>query len=195
MTNFGWEIRATSGIAVVVCAVALLAGCSTDRVVVAVPADPLITVPSAQPAPDPEADSDPFLEARAALQDYVAMSDVIAADGGARPERIAAMVTESWFEHEQSGFAALHSAGLHQEGRSAITRTELTYIASAGDALEVAMYACHSTRDVTVVTATGTVVSPPPAVTLLSVYVIVDSTGARIDALVPAADSQWCQAS
>lgn len=171
-------------------AVVVMAGCTTDPVVVAAPADSIAVAP-AIPA-QAEADDDPYAIATDAFADYVAMSDAIAADGGTNPQRIAGLVTAGWLEHEIAGFAALDKAGLRQRGSTEITRTELTYSAQSAGVTEVAFYACHSSRTVTVVDASDRVVSPSPSITLLSVYVLIDDTGAHIDSIVPAADSQWC---
>ena len=90
-----------------------LAGCSTQ-----------------QPAPQPSAstteekplfssDEEALAAAQAAYANYLEVSDQIARDGGANPERLKGLVSSDLYKDEEAGFAQLEHSELFAIGTSA----------------------------------------------------------------------------
>jgi len=103
---------------ILVIGVLLLAGCVPQ------PAeDPVEPAPSNTPVFASEEEA--LAAAVAAYEDYLKVSDAIAADGGANPERLKDLVTEEWYEKEVEVFQIIGDAGFHQAGRSSSRNAEL----------------------------------------------------------------------
>jgi hypothetical protein len=63
--------------------------------------------------------------AQKAYGEYLAMSDLIAQEGGVNPERLKPLVSEGLLGAEESGFLEISSNGWHAEGNSRFDRFNL----------------------------------------------------------------------
>lgn len=117
-------------------------------------------VPSEQPGlirfdPDEVA-----LRATQAIDSYLQLTDVITTDGGKGPERMAAMVTDTWLPTELSAFALYRDRAIRTLG---VTRFDSLVVQSARTpvtgGVEVAAVICVDATDVWVV---GRDVPDPP---------------------------------
>lgn len=114
-------MRARRSLLVMFLGVILLSGC--------------VPRPAAQP-PEPAPSNSPVFASEeealaaavAAYEAYLKVSDEIAADGGAHPERLKDLVTEEWYEKEVEVFHLIGQAGIHQDGASTARNAELQQI-------------------------------------------------------------------
>ena len=178
----------------VVIATLALSGCAPSVSIARSPTAPAEASQQTSSTESSETDAvaDDEIRARAAFEAYVAASDAVAQSGGSRADSLAGLVTPTWLEAEIAGFSRLHEAGLTQVGDTLITVTELAYVAHDVSETEVALYACQSTENVSIVDRRGETVSGPATTTLVTVFVRLTPTTALVDAVSPAADSSWC---
>ena len=87
-----------------------LVGCSTSAPK-AVP-----TSSAVEQAPAFASDEEALAAAQAAYAEYLSVSDQIARDGGANPERLKKLVSSNLFEEMKSTFNSMKNDGLHAEG-------------------------------------------------------------------------------
>jgi len=134
--------------------VVLLSGC--------VPGDPVVT-PQPEPSSTPlfASEEEALAAATEAYAAYLAMSDTITSEGGARPERIKPFVSEEQYERELIGFEAYGDQGNHSEGSSQVDSPKLQAYDAATS--RVSIYICLDLSGTRVVGPTGETVSPPEA--------------------------------
>ncbi|MHA6668951.1 hypothetical protein ACX3O0_08775 [Homoserinimonas sp. A447] len=148
-------MRSALPLAAVTIAVAvLLSGC--------VPVDPEVTPPP-EPSTEPifASDEEALAAATDAYAAYLAMSDLIAQEGGVNPERIAPYVTEEWLERELTGFSAISNSTRHQVGASAFEDVTLQHVEDTIDYKAVTVYVCHDATGVRIFDSSGMDVTPP----------------------------------
>jgi hypothetical protein len=100
---------------------------------------------------------------------YLEMSNLIANDGGAEPERIAPFVTEEQLPDELDGSKNYSDHNVHSTGATRITGVTLQQYLETDDQAEVVIYACLDVTDARLVDAGGVDVTPAsraPQVTL-----------------------------
>lgn len=131
--NRGAIGRAAAIAATAVAALVLLAGC--------VPPTPTV-VPTTSTASEPvfASDADALAAAEEAYVAYLAMSDLIAQEGGREPERIAPFVTEEQLTRELAVFAAILASGRSQVGLVQASSPELQSLNETRS--QVAVYFC-----------------------------------------------------
>lgn len=146
-------------------AVVLLAGC--------VPGDPVVT-----PEPDPEvtpvfaSDEEALAAATEAYARYLEVSDQIAADGGADPERIQPFVSTDRYQIEAQLYQQLTGSGNRQEGSSSFDNAELQQFSQDSSGVPfVIFYVCLDLSATNLVDSIGTNITPPE-VTLRSPFEI-----------------------
>ncbi len=95
----------TPTIATLIALVLLLTGCIPQQ-------------PPPEPTPTPvfASEEEALAAAEEAYAEYLAMSDLIASEGGADPERLAPYVTEDWLAHEVDTFDAMQQEGIRIAG-------------------------------------------------------------------------------
>ena len=164
--------------------VALLGGCSGPSVP-AVPA-PISSAVETVPREGVEE------LALTAVSDYVALSSVIAGDGGANSERIADVVTVGWLPNELAGFETLRAMGTTQVGAPIITKIEATAIRGIAAVSEVVVHACTALDGVSVVSDEFTEDPVPNGVALITVYVVPEDGVLKVDGVEPWEDVSWC---
>lgn len=131
--NRGAIGRAATIAATAVAAFVLLAGC--------VPPTPT-AVPTTSPAAEPvfASDAEALAAAEEAYVAYLAMSDLIAQEGGRDPERIAPFVTEEQLARELTVFDTILASGMSQGG---VVRASSPEVQSLNeDRSEVVAYFC-----------------------------------------------------
>jgi len=166
-------------------AVLLMAGC--------VPPSDDVT-PSPQPSSSPvfASDEEALAAAEAAYGEYLAVSDAIAADGGANPERIQPLVTPEWFEHESDAYEAFSRTGRVQRGETAISRFELQQVDDPGGSrATVVAYVCADFSATSFEDASGQDVTPIDRPTRASLEVTLVSSVASDGALLVSGSEPW----
>ncbi|MHA6695759.1 hypothetical protein [Homoserinimonas sp. A520] len=144
-------MRSALPLAAVTIAVAmLLSGC--------VPQDPEITPPP-EPTTEPifASDEEALAAATDAYAAYLAMSDLIAQEGGANPERIQSVAVRDALADAVEGYAVFQENGYRSSGNSQIRSVEFQYYSQAQSEITdiAAVYACLDVTNVDVVDSSG----------------------------------------
>ena len=150
--------------------VLLLAGCVPQQV-----DDPIEPAPSATPIF--ESEDEALAAAVAAYEAYLKVSDEIAADGGANPERLKDLVTAEWYEKEVEGFSAIADSGMFQRGSTTVGHAELQSVADVTDGSRVLLYICVDFSATTFVDANGADVTPGSRASRMNFQVSFESRG------------------
>lgn len=153
-------MRARWMLVVTTLAALLLSGCVPD------PA-PTPVEPKPSSVPVFASEEEALVAAVEAYEAYLAVSDQIAADGGANPERLESLVTPEWYEKELEGFEAIRQAGLFQRGATASRNAELQSIEDD----EVRINVCVDTSSTTFQDAAGVDATSGARKTLVTVEV------------------------
>lgn len=156
------------------------------------PSDPA-PVPTLEPTAVPLFASDE--EALAAAEEtygkYVAVSDLVAQEGGANPERLADYVTDEWLTKEVEAFEEIAASGVRQIGSTSVSNATLQQVLT--DA--VVFYVCSDSSGTVFVNAAGTDVTPVDRQTLYKLEVTVtgsDGSELRIEGIEPWPDASGC---
>ena len=142
-----------AGVAVA-CSALVLSGCVQPGPVVT----PHIT-PSATPLF--ASDADALAAATKAYAAYLKMSDLITSEGGARPERIADLVSAGQLNHELEGFTLFHDKKYVTRGESSYDTVSLQSNERLQDGQqEVVIYVCSDASDVRLLNQEGSDITP-----------------------------------
>lgn len=138
----------------VLLAVLLLAGC--------VPGEPVVT-----PEPDPDvtpvfaSDEEALAAATEAYARYLEVSDQIAADGGADPDRIRPLVSADRLVVERQQYQALSESGNHQEGSATFDGVQLQQVSyEDGNSSVIVLYLCLDLSNTKLVDIEGHDITP-----------------------------------
>jgi len=172
---------------VLVIGVLLLAGCVPQ------PAeDPVEPAPSSAPLFASEEEA--LAAAVAAYEDYLKVSDAIAADGGANPERLKDLVTEEWYEKEVEVIESIQSGGLRQAGTTSSRNATLQRLDDRGlGVADVTIYVCADASATRFLNAQGTDVTPDTRNALITNEVLFSAQSRT--KLVLVSSSPWQDAS
>lgn len=124
--------------------------------------------PTVKPTPAFASDADALKAATDAYAAYLKMSDNIAHDGGANPERIKPYVTDSWLPRELEGFSKLRSVGRHQTGWTKFSDVKLQAWHETAEQAEIEIYTCSDSSTTEIVDEAGRIVTPPDRQTSVS---------------------------
>lgn len=127
-----------------------------------------------------------------AVDDYFAVSAVVASDGGNRPERIAEVVTEQWLTEEINGFDALQAMGSRQTGVPVVSKIAVSAVRGIAAVTEVVLHACTTFDDVSVTLAEGENIDAPVGLSLVTIYLVPEDGTLQVDGITPWADTSWC---
>ena len=127
-----------------------LAGCSAQQ-----PA-PKETTAAADQKPLFASDEEALAAAQAAYANYLEVSDQIARDGGANPERLKGLVSPDQYLSEVEPFTAMVKEGSAQTGQSGFDSFHLQSVTSD----EVTAYLCLDNSNVSMTTTSGETKSP-----------------------------------
>lgn len=130
----------------------------------------------------------------AAVTAYFDRSAEIAAEGGARPERIEDVVTAAWLSEELTGFDALRALGARQVGKPVVTRIEVSAIRGISAVTEIVLHACTETSAVQIRTSDGLESPAGAGVSRVTVYVVPERGVLKVDNVNAWADVSWCVA-
>ena len=177
----------------------LLAGCATALVAafalagcVSAPT-PTPSTSAATDAPVFASDEEALAAATEAYAAYQAMSDLILAEGGANPDRIRDVASESFAASEIESFNQAMSSGLHSTGLSTFDKVSIQAIAnsSVDNIGVVTVYLCSDVSRIDILNSTGvSVVSESrPDRTPFEVTFDIQSTESR--GLVVGSRSVW----
>lgn len=136
-------------IAVPLIAIAL-AGCSTQQ-----PTEETST-PAAQEQPLFSSDEEALAAAQAAYANYLEVSDQIARDGGANPERLKGLVSAQLFEEQKAGYLDVKNSGLLAQGSSHFDNFSI----QSASADSISNYVCLRLSEIRVFDDLGTDVTP-----------------------------------
>jgi hypothetical protein len=170
-------------LAVTVAGILLLAGCGGG--------DPIPTLPPT-PSSTPifASEEDALAAAEAAYAAYLEMSDLIASEGGAEPDRIASFVTEDRLVDELRGFSTLKEAGLRISGTATFDVIDLQRYDVLGSDVEIVFYACVDLAKSRVIDQEGNDVTPPDREDLLVLEIVLQTVDGELPLRV-ASDDQW----
>ncbi|MDP9027137.1 MAG: hypothetical protein M3N46_06215 [Actinomycetota bacterium] len=143
----------TGPLLLVVAVLLALAGC--------VPSDPRATAaPTTSATPVFASDAEALAAAEKAYAAYLKVSDEIAHDGGANPERFSSTVTKAWLPSEIDSAEQLAKSGRRQIGSTSYSSLEVQqYVAGPGTPILVA-YTCLNLSGTRVLDSNGTDVTP-----------------------------------
>ena len=172
---------------ILVIGVLLLAGCVPQPI-----EDPAEPAPSSTPVFASEEEA--LAAAVAAYEEYLKVSDQIAADGGASPERLKDLVTEEWYEKEVEVIESIKDAGLHQSGATSSRNATIQRLDDTGSgAADVTIYVCADASATRFLNAQGTDVTPETRNSLITNEVLFSAqSGGQ---LVLVSSSPWQDAS
>lgn len=128
-------------VALAITAVVLLSGC--------VPQEPEI-LPPPEPTSEPvfASDEEALAAATKAYEAYLAMSDLIAQEGGKDPERMAPFVTDDWLAAEVDASQSIQEKGRHLEGRTQFDTMTLQQVDQLQNgSVTVVVYVCVDLTD------------------------------------------------
>jgi len=171
-----WSVLGVASVAV------LLSGCLPPQPVLAPTADPTST-------PIFASDGEALAAAEAAYGAYLAVSDQIAADGGADAERIAPLVTREWLPSELDAFAKFGLSGRRQVGATQFSNASLQQL------FPVSIYVCVNTSNTGFVDVSGKDVTPTGRQTSFTFSVEFESQLADPSLLLLANAEPWSGAS
>ena len=145
-------MRALTTVAGVAIGALLLSGC--------LPQQPTATPPpEATAAPIFASDEEALAAATAAYAAYLAMSDQIAAEGGANPERLKPFVTADQLASASISFSVYQEKGLRAQGISTFDAVSVVQVDQAPNFANVDIYLCLDVSKVRAIDKTGSVVT------------------------------------
>jgi hypothetical protein len=130
-----------------------LAGCVADT-------PTAITTPTPTVAPLFATEEEALAAATEAYAAYLKVSDAISADGGANPERIAAVVTPEWLPKELAAFTKLGDLGVVQVGATKFANMSLQSFDTTGSQAMLSIYVCSDVSGTRIRDAAGVDVTP-----------------------------------
>ncbi|CAN5542827.1 hypothetical protein BH10ACT7_BH10ACT7_12500 [soil metagenome] len=127
--------------------------------------------------------------AEEAYGEYVAISELIATEGGVHPERIESYVSSKWLVHEIAAFEDFAAAGKRQVGSARVFSAELQQYVDEGQGATIVMYTCADFSDVRFVDSSGVDVTPIERVEVITL--VVEFQGATRDDLRISGSEPW----
>lgn len=124
--------------------------------------DPVVT-PAATSSANPlfASDEDALTAATKAYAAYLQMSDLIAQQGGANPERLAPLVTPEWLNGQVDAFGKLTKSGNRQVGETSFKIDRLQQVSEDGPGqATVVVYVCTDLSSTQILNSTNTDVTP-----------------------------------
>lgn len=118
-------------------------------------------------APGFASEAEALAAAEAAYASYLAMSDLIASEGGANPERIAPFVTEEWLVKELESFGSVQASGNKLMGSTSFAQMTIQTMTQE----DLSVYACLDVSDSRVVNAAGIDVTPVDRIQVINMQI------------------------
>ena len=127
-----------------------LVGCSTTT------PEAIPTTSASERPPSFASDEEALAAAQAAYAEYLSVSDQIARDGGANPERLKPFVTNDQFELDQQNLTKFRELGLRSEG----TSTFDSFHVANSDLNTYSAYLCVDVSNSNLIDSGGNTVTP-----------------------------------
>ncbi|BAU98822.1 hypothetical protein [Aurantimicrobium minutum] len=127
-----------------------LVGCSTTT------PEAIPTSSAVEQAPAFASDEEALAAAQAAYAEYLSVSDQIARDGGANPERLKPYVTNDQFQLDQQNIAKFRDLGFHSEG---VSTFDNFHVANS-DVNTYSAYLCVDVSNSKLIDSSGNTVTP-----------------------------------
>jgi hypothetical protein len=140
-------------IAVPLIAIAL-AGCTTQQ------PEPQASVTRAEEQPLFATDDEALAAAQVAYAHYLEVSDQIARDGGANPERLKGLVSAELYSEQVTAYSDLQSSGLFAGGSTAMDHFRIQDIGTLELGKNMAAYVCLDVSNNPVLDSLGNNVTP-----------------------------------
>lgn len=140
--------------------------------------------PPPQPTTAPvfASDEEALAAATDAYKAYLAMSDLIAQEGGKDPERIAPFVTEETLTEQVGQFLPYSQGALHSAGSTTFDSVALQQsVQSLNGIAEIEVYLCLDVSAVTVLDDSGSDVTPADRMSRLPLEIGFQSTSTSSD--------------
>lgn len=141
------------------------------------------SVPDPGPTPEPSStpvfasEEEALAAAEAAYAAYLAVSDAIAQEGGANPERLADLVTPEWLDKELDVFAQFADSGRRQVGATSFRNMVLQQITQDTGGAEIVTYVCTDFSATSFVDSSGTDVTSEERILAASLELIFEQGG------------------
>ena len=156
--------------------------------------DPLPTLPPTPTAtPVFASEEEALAAAEAAYAAYSEVSDLIAAEGGSDPDRLAPYVTAEQLDNERETAEFFRSNKIHAVGRATTTKVVLQQYSEVAGGAEIVAYVCVDVSGVAIVDAVGNDVTPVDRPEIASLEVLF--VGEAADQLLIASSEQWSDTS
>ena len=156
----------------VLVAMLALAGCVEGERLPTLPPTPSST-------PIFSSEEEALAAAEEAYAAYLEMSNLIANEGGAQPDRIAPFVTAAQLPDELASSRNYSDNNLHSVGATQITGLTLQQYLEAEDHAEVIVYACLDVTGARLIDASGTDVTPSGRAPQVTLEVTLQSNDSR----------------
>lgn len=147
-------MRTAPALLIVLAATLALTGCQPDD-------SPLVVDPSPSVTPIFESDEEALAAAEAAYGEYLAVSDLVSASGGADVGRLAELVTPTYFASLAAEYESFANTGNKTQGSSSFDGLELQQHIESENGADIVVYACLDVSGVSVLDSSGADVTPP----------------------------------
>lgn len=164
------------------CSALLLSGCAQ-------PGPGVTSQATSSVTPLFASDADALAAATKAYAAYLKMSDLIAQEGGANPERLAPLVTSEWLKKEVGAFNKFEVSGHNQTGNSTFRDVSLQQVSES--LMTVTTYLCEDISGAHFLDGAGIDVTPSTRQDLVSLEVNFQNQGDNASELVVSEISPW----
>jgi len=171
-------------LAVATCAL-LLTGCAQP--------DPVVTSRATSTVkPLFASDADALAAATKAYAAYLKMSDLIAQEGGANPERLAPLVTPKWLKSQTTSFHEMAKSGNRQMGETTFEVDRLQQLDDQGTkGTQVVIYVCADLSKTKLLDSSGKDVTPPGVQTVVPFEETLQTENGHGAALLISEETVW----
>jgi hypothetical protein len=105
-------------------------------------------------------DEEALAAAQAAYANYLEVSDQIARDGGAKPERLKEFVSDNLYSEQESAYLDLQKSGLHAGGTTSSDHFRVQDYVSSTTSTKMISYVCIDVSENPVLNSEGLDVTP-----------------------------------
>jgi len=155
MRTVRWPRRRAIAVAAAALLLATLTGCAPS------PTSRPTPTPTPHPTPIFSSDKEALAAATKAYAAYLKVSDEIAHDGGARPERIKDFVTPEQYASQTKDFESFRAKGYFADGSTTFDSARLQHRSTGrSSAVEIGIYVCLDVSAVRLTNSSGDNVTP-----------------------------------
>jgi hypothetical protein len=147
--------------------------------------------PTPQATPLFATDAEALAAATKAYAAYLKVSDAIAHDGGAHPERIKPLVTSRQLDSQAKDFEDFEANGYVSRGSTTFDSMKLQKMSSSPAGTEIGVYVCIDVSGVRLVDSSGKDKTPAGRPNRLPLEVLFQSTKANVSQLLVDKSGVW----